>query len=203
MSTDFKTIAIEKALTSFGSKLIEKARSNLNKEDKAGGTLYSQMSYDIEKTETGLKFKMDFGNAENYWAFVDQGVRGKGGYKGRGNLRGVGSPFRFGTKSGRPGGLKEAIRDWVFKKKIRGRVRADWKGSKGKGGRFITKDSLVFLITRAIYTRGLKRSRFITKPFNDMIDDLKKTMQLAVKDDVGTSQDEYLKTQDLNIKISL
>ena len=199
MSTDFKTIAIEKALTSFGSKLIEKARSNLNKEDKAGGTLYSQMSYDIEKTETGLKFKMDFGKAENYWAFVDQGVRGKG----RGNLRGVGSPFRFGTKSGRPGGLKEAIRDWVFKKKIRGRVRSDWKGSTGKAGRFITKESLVFLITRAIYTRGLKRSRFITKPFNDMIEDLKKTMQLAVKEDVGTSQDEYLKTQDLKIKISL
>jgi|TARA_R100000081_G_scaffold82775_1_gene50588 hypothetical protein len=202
MSTDFKTIAIEKALTSFGSKLIEKARSNLNKEDKAGGTLYSQMSYDIEKTETGLKFKMDFGKAENYWAFVDQGVRGKGGYKGRGNLRGVGSPFKFGTRNFQ-GGLKEAIRDWVFKKKIRGRVRSDWKGSTGKAGRFITKESLVFLITRAIYTRGLKRSRFITKPFNDMIEDLKKTMQLAVKDDVGTSQDEYLKTQDLKIKISL
>jgi len=201
MSLDFKTIAIEKALTSFGSKLIEKARSNLHKDDKAGGTLYNQMSYDIEKTETGLKFSMDFGNAEDYWAFVDQGVRGRGGYKGRGNLRGVGSPFKFGTRSGRPGGLKEAIRDWVFKKKIRGRARADWKGS--KGGQFIKKESLVYLITRAIYQRGLKRSRFITKPFDDMIDDLITNIKLAGKDDAIEYQDDYLKVQDLKIKISL
>ena len=57
----------------------------LNKKGKrAKGTLFNEMSYDIEKTTTGVKFKMDFGNADEYWEFVDQGVQGAGGFKGSG-----------------------------------------------------------------------------------------------------------------------
>ena len=83
MSTEFK--AIEDVLSSFGSKLIEKARANLNKKEKrANGTLFNEMSYDIEKTPNGVKFKMDFGSADDYWLFVDQGVEGAGGFKGSG-----------------------------------------------------------------------------------------------------------------------
>ena len=200
---EFKVTAIEDVLTAFGSGLIKKARANLNKKPgRAGGTLFNEMSYDIEKTDTNVKFKMNFGNAEDYWDFVDQGVRGKGGYKGRGNLRGVGSPYRFGTRTGKKNGLRKAIREWVYKKNIIGRARKGWKSNKG-AGRFITKKSLVFLISRAIYLRGLERSLFITKPFNEMIKNLQHNIELAAKEDVGKSEDEYLKTQNLKIKISI
>ena len=203
MREDFKTTAIKEVLTSFGSKLIQKARANLNKKKgRANGTLFNQMSYDIVETENSLKFEMNFGQAKDYWAFVDQGVRGKGGYKGRGNLRGVGSPFRFGTRSGKENGLRLAIERWVLKKGIRGRIKSDWKDKKG-AGRFITKKSLVFLISRAIYLRGLERSRFISKPFEDMIDDLKVSIAMAGKVDIEQTEQVYLQKQKFNLKISL
>ena len=203
MREDFKTTAIKEVLTSFGSKLIQKARANLNKKKgRANGTLFNQMSYDIVETENSLKFEMNFGQASEYWAFVDQGVRGKGGYIGRGNLRGVGSPFRFGTRSGKENGLRLAIERWVLKKGIRGRIKSDWKDKKG-AGRFITKKSLVFLISRAIYLRGLERSRFISKPFEDMIDDLKVSIAMAGKVDIEQTEHVYLQKQKFNLKISL
>lgn len=200
---DLKTQSIEEVLKVFGSKLIQKARANLNKKKgRAGGKLFSQMSYDIVKKDNSVTFEMKFGEAEDYWMYVDQGVRGKGGYKGRGNLRGVGSPFRFGSRTGRKNGLRFAIREWVGKKGIKGRVQSDWINKKG-AGRFITKKSLVFLISRAIYLRGLERSRFITKPYQDMIGDLRKSLELAAKEDITKTDDEYLKTQNFQITINL
>ena len=72
---DIDTTEMESLLSSFGSKLIEKARANLNKKGKrAKGTLFNEMSYDINKSFSGIKFKMEFGQAEDYWEFIDQGV---------------------------------------------------------------------------------------------------------------------------------
>tara|TARA_R100000458_G_C8278131_1_gene253989 strand:+ start:1289 stop:1891 length:603 start_codon:yes stop_codon:yes gene_type:complete len=184
---EFETKALEGVLSSFGSKLIEKARANLNKKDKrAKGTLFNEMSYNIEKTPTGVKFVMDFGSAEDYWVFVDQGVQGAGGFKGSGRKRGQGSKFRFGSGKGPKGGLRRAIRRWIDIKGIKGRIQKDWKNSSG-AGRFITKDSLVFLISRSIYQRGLERTRFITKPYDDMIGQLKTDLTVAMAEDIDSS----------------
>ena len=172
MSTEFKVI--EDVLSSFGSKLIEKARANLNKKEKrAKGTLFNEMSYDIEKTPNGVKFKMDFGSADDYWLFVDQGVEGAGGFKGSGKKRGQGSPFRFGRKQP----PLSAILPWIKLKNLKGR---------NKKGRFITDKSLGFLIARSIKQKGIERTRFITKPFDDMIDDLKNDLSLAMVDEANS-----------------
>ena len=184
---ELETKALEEVLSSFGSRLIEKARANLNKKGKrAKGTLFNEMSYDIEKTTTGVKFKMDFGSAEDYWMFVDQGVKGAGGFSGSGRMRGGTTDFRFGTGTGQKGGLRKAIRRWVDIKGIKGRIQKDWKNNKG-AGRFITKDSLVFLISRSIHQRGLERTLFISKPYDDMIDDLKLELVGALAEDVDNS----------------
>ena len=132
------------------------------------------MSYDIEKTTTGIKFKMDFGNAEDYWQFIDQGVKGAGGFKGSGRARGQGSPFRFGRKQP----PLRAILPWISIKGIKGR---------DKKGRFITKNSLAFLIARSIRQRGLERTRFITKPYDDMIGDLNSEIAEAFAVDIDNS----------------
>jgi len=184
---DIETTEIEAILSSFGSKLIEKARANLNKKGKrAKGTLFNEMSYDIEKTMSGIKFKMDFGSADDYWMFVDQGVKGAGGFSGSGRMRGGTTDFRFGTGTGPKGGLRRAIRRWIDIKGIKGRIQKDWKNNKG-AGRFITKDSLVFLISRSIYQRGLERTRFITKPYDDMIGDLNAEIAEAFAVDIDNS----------------
>jgi len=180
MSTEFK--AIEDVLSSFGSKLIEKARANLNKKEKrAKGTLFNEMSYDIEKTPNGVKFKMDFGNADDYWLFVDQGVEGAGGFKGSGKKRGQGSPFRFGRKQP----PLSAILPWIKLKNLRGRIQKDWKNNKG-AGRFISDKSFAFIVARSIKQKGIERTRFITKPFDDMIDDLKNDLSLAMVDEANS-----------------
>tara|TARA_R100000655_G_scaffold27296_1_gene55711 strand:+ start:1288 stop:1857 length:570 start_codon:yes stop_codon:yes gene_type:complete len=172
---EFETKALEEVLSSFGSKLIEKARANLNKKDKrAKGTLFNEMSYDIEKTPTGVKFVMDFGSAEDYWVFVDQGVQGAGGFKGSGRKKGQGSPFKFGRKQP----PLRAILPWISIKGIKGR---------DKKGRFITKKSLAFLIARSIKQRGIERTRFISKPYDDMVDDLKKDLTVAMAEDIDNS----------------
>ena len=180
MSTEFK--AIEDVLSSFGSKLIEKARANLNKKEKrANGTLFNEMSYDIEKTPNGVKFKMDFGSADDYWLFVDQGVEGAGGFKGSGKKRGQGSPFRFGRKQP----PLSAILPWIKLKNLKGRIQKDWKNNKG-AGRFISDKSFAFIVARSIKQKGIERTRFITKPFDDMIDDLKNDLSLAMADEANS-----------------
>ena len=198
MSSEINIDNLKEVLTNFGSDLIKKARANLNKKKKRGkGTLFNEMSYDIRETPTGVKFEMDFGSAEDYWVFVDQGVRGKGGFKGSGRMRGQGSPFRFGTKSGRKGGLRRAIRRWIATKGIKGRIQKDWKNNKG-AGRFITKDSLVFLISRSIYQRGLERTRFITKPYEDMVRDLPNELATAMGLDFDNAINEI---KNIEIKV--
>ena len=180
MSTEIK--AREDVLSRFGSKLIEKARANLNKKEKrANGTLFNEMSYDIEKTPNGVKFKMDFGSADDYWLFVDQGVEGAGGFKGTGKKRGQGSPFRFGRKQP----PLSAILPWIKLKNLRGRIQKDWKNNKG-AGRFISDKSFAFIVARSIKQKGIERTRFITKPFDDMIDDLKNDLSLAMADEANS-----------------
>jgi hypothetical protein len=172
---ELKTKALEEVLTSFGSNLIEKARSNLNKKGKrAKGTLFNEMSYDIEKTESGVKFVMNFGQAEDYWIFVDEGVQGAGGFKGSGNKRGQGSPFKFTNKQP----PFSAILPWIKLKGLKGR---------DKKGRFIKDKSLAFLIARSIKQKGIERTRFISKPYNDMIEDLKVDLTRAMAEDMDNS----------------
>ena len=184
---ELKTKALEEVLTSFGSRLIEKARANLNKKGKrAKGTLFDEMSYDIEKTESGVKFVMNFGQAEDYWIFVDEGVQGAGGFKGSGNKRGQGSPFKF-TKKQPP---FSAILPWIKLKGLKGRDKGYTKkdGTVVKGtGRFIKDKTLAFLIARSIKQKGIERTRFISKPYDDMIEDLKVDLTRAMAVDMDNS----------------
>ena len=67
------------------------------------------------------------------------------------------SPYRFGTGSGKKGGLTKGINQWVKRKGIQFRDR--------KSGRYLSYKSTAFLISRSIYQKGIKPSLFFTKPF--------------------------------------
>jgi len=89
---------------------------------------------------------------EDYGKFQDMGVRGF-----RSSLKAPNSPYRFGTGTGKKGGLREAMKGWVSRKKIQFRDR--------ESGRFLSYESTAYLIARAIYNKGITPTRFFSKPF--------------------------------------
>jgi hypothetical protein len=89
---------------------------------------------------------------EQYGEFQDKGVRGKSS-----SSKAPNSPFRFGSGTGRKGGLTEAMQSYVKRRRIQFKDR--------KTGRFLSYQSTAFLIARSIYQKGIKPSLFFTKPF--------------------------------------
>ena len=80
------------------------------------------------------------------------------GFRGKSSsAKAPNSPFRFGSGTGKKGGLTNSINKWVKRKGIQFRDR--------KSGRFLSYQSTAFLISRSIYQKGIKPSLFFTKPF--------------------------------------
>ena len=134
----------------FRDYVIQQSRSNLTKGGKnVSKKLYNSLKGEIllESNYTLLGFTMD-----DYGAYQDKGVKGK--FKSN---KAPDSPYKFGSGSGRPGGLTEGIEKWVKTKGIQFRDK--------KSGKFITYKSTAFIIARSIFATGLKPSLFFTKPF--------------------------------------
>ena len=144
-------LELNKALNGFGKYVIQQSRSNLTKGKKnSTSDLYNSLKYDI--TEEQGNFLLDF-LMEDYGDFVDQGVRGAGSSSNNRT-----SPFKFGSGTGKKGGLTKGIEKWIKQKPIK-----QWKDK--RTGRFLSYKSMKFLIARSIYNKGTKPSLFFTKPF--------------------------------------
>ena len=147
---------LEKAMTSFGSNVVKGGRAILNQKGKRTqeNTLFNQFHYTMSSTDSTISMGFDFGDADDYWQFVDQGVKGTGSKGGRSKTtgqftRGAGSPFKF--KYDNPGGaLVNAIRGWIKNKPI----------SLGDSNEIGT----AFAIGYSIKRRGLERTMFYSKP---------------------------------------
>ena len=142
---------LNKALNAFGKYVIQQSKSNLTKEKKKStGDLYNSLKYKTRQ-EDGA-FLIDF-IMEDYGDFVDEGVRGAGSSSNNRT-----SPFKFGSGTGKKGGLTNGIEKWIKQKPIK-----QWKDK--KTGKFLSYESMKFLIARSIYNKGIKPSFFFTKPF--------------------------------------
>ena len=147
------------AMQVFGANVVKEGKSILKKKKKLtkSNTLYNDFDYLVTADKNSVSLTFEFGGAEDYWDFVDEGVRGSGGFKGSGKMRGQGSPFSFKGNN-----IKEGVvRGWIANKPLK------LRNAKGK---FIEKNernikSAAFLIGRAIAQRGLTRTQFFTKPF--------------------------------------
>ncbi len=147
---------IEKAMSKFGSKVIKGGRAILNKKGKRTqeNTLFNQFHYTMRSSNSTITMGFDFGDANDYWQFVDEGVEGTGSKGGRSKTtgqftRGKGSPFKF--KYDNPGGgLVNAIQGWIKNKPI----------SLGD----MNENSLAWAIGYSIKRRGLERTMFYTTP---------------------------------------
>ena len=171
------------ALQKLGGNVVKEGRGILKRKRKttSQNKLYNDFDYIVTKRTNNVTLEFEFGAAEDYWQFVDEGVKGAGGYKGSGKMRGEGSPFKFQSKMP-PRGV---IDRWIVSKPL--------KAARDKKGRFITRKSLAFLIQRSIYQRGLERTQFFTRPFTTQLKKQTNKILKAFAEDLEISLEEKLK----------
>ena len=133
----------------FRDYVVSQSKANLTRAGKnVTKSLYNSIKGEIvsEDNYTIVGFIMD-----EYGAYQDQGVKGSKTARKAPN-----SPFKFGSGV-KNGGLTNGIGKWVERKRIQFRDK--------KSGKFLTYKSTAYIITRSIFTTGLKPSLFFTKPF--------------------------------------
>ena len=143
-------LEVEKVITKFRDYVIQQSRSNLSKSSKNNSkALYNSLKGEVvtENNYTIVGFQM-----ADYGTFVDLGVKGK-----TSSNKAPNSPYKFGSGTGKKGGLTQGINQWVKQKGFQFRDR--------KSGRFLSYESTAYLITRSIFQKGIKPSLFFTKPF--------------------------------------
>jgi len=174
-------MSVVKAFNEFGRYLIQQSRTNLTKGGKKDqGTLYDSLSFVAKKNKNSYEFSFFM---EDYGDFVDKGVKGT-----KKSEKAPQSPYKFGTGTGRKGGLTEAIQGWVRRNRIQFRDK--------KSGRFSTYDSTAYLITRSIWLTGLKSTAFYSKPFERAFERLPDDIVIAY----GLEVDKLLQTAINNAK---
>jgi hypothetical protein len=160
---------VEKELKNFAKYVVTKSRMNLRSSDKnSSGKLSKSLDSDVKESKNS--FQLSF-MMEEYGLFQDKGVRGKSSSKKAPN-----SPYKYGSGTGKKGGLTEGINKWVKRKRFQFRDR--------KSGKFLSYDSTAFLISRSIYHKGIAPSLFFTKPFEKAFKNIDKDLIKAYKLDI-------------------
>ena len=162
-------MSVEIELNKFAKEVIKQARTNLTKKDRnVSKDLYNSLKSEVKinKNSFELSFYM-----KDYGKFQDKGVKGK-----TSSARAPMSEFKFGTGTGKKGGLTSGIFEWVKARRF--------QFSDKKTGQFMSYKATAFLITRSIYHKGLKPTNFFTRPFENafkkLSDDLIKAYGLEV-----------------------
>lgn len=163
----------KQAIEAYAKYVVQQARSNLSKgKNNASKQLYNSLSYEVKQNRTsGGQFATGY-NAEffmeDYGIYQDQGVHGaKSSYVENRN-----SPFRYKTKQP----PTRAFDKWIKTKGIKGRDK--------KTGRFISDQSLKFLIARSIKNKGIRATMFFTKPFEAGIKKFENDIASGYGDDI-------------------
>tara|TARA_R110002073_G_scaffold320054_1_gene495023 strand:+ start:270 stop:884 length:615 start_codon:yes stop_codon:yes gene_type:complete len=192
---NFKGSNLTSLFQKYGKNVVRYARSILTKRKKntSSKTLYDSLSYNTHYDSTDMSFtvSIDVGDAESYWEYVESGVKGSKSTKpnvGK-NREVLGLPsFSFKKKNV----AKGVIESWIKKKGIRGRVDKKWKSAGNKGGQFISDKSFAFLIGRAIASRGIAYSGFLSTPIITQNKTLSKEIYEAYGKDLENYYDKEL-----------
>ena len=165
---EFKNV--DEVLNAYAEYVVDSAKKNLVDERKSLGDLYKSVSYKYEKSQD--LFLLDF-LMEDYGVFVDKGVKGKTSTypETAASL----SQFQYGSGNFPKGGLTEGINEWMKKKRFQWRT---------KDGRFMSYESMSYIIARSIYNKGLKANLFFTTPFELGLQNLPKQLTDAFSLDI-------------------
>lgn len=165
---DFKNV--DEVLNAYAEYVVDSAKKNLVDERKSLGDLYKSVSYTFDKSQD--LFLLDF-LMEDYGTFVDKGVRGKTSTYPE--TKAALSQFQYGSGNFPKGGLTEGINEWMKKKRFQWRT---------KDGRFMSYESMSYIIARSIYNKGLKANLFFTTPFELGLQNLPKQLTDAFSLDI-------------------
>ena len=186
-------------LQDLGKTVVSKAQRNLvtakpYSKKTSSNTLYDGMQYTVKGGTKGVELEWSFGGAEDYWEFVDQGVRGSGKSVGgttksgkqaksggKGTIRALQSPFKFTNKMP----PRRFIDKWIVSKPL--------KSARNSKGQFITRKSMAFLIQRSIFRKGLYRTLFFTKPYEEEVKKFMPKIMEAYADDLELQLQTLLK----------
>ena len=137
----------KKALEKYAKYVIQQSRSNLTKKkNNASKQLYNSLEYKIQGDKISFL-------SEKYGDFIDKGVKGsKSTYP-----ESSASPFKYTTKQP----PSSVFDKWSIRKGI---------APRDKQGRFVSRQSLNFLIARSIKNKGIRATLFFTKPFERGLD---------------------------------
>jgi len=140
----------KKALEKYAKYVIQQSRSNLTKKkNNSTKTLYNSLEYKIQGDKVSFL-------SEKYGEFIDKGVRGaKGHYADQATAE---SPYKYTTEIP----PAKPFEKWIKQNNIQGRDK--------KTGRFITQQSLSYIIARSVYSTGIRATLFFTKPFERGLD---------------------------------
>ena len=164
-----------------GKEVRRRARISLKSRGKVvTGNLYNSIRYEqsVARNEKSLDLRFSFPGAD-YWKFVDEGVQGA-----LSSSKAPRSPFRFGSGTGPSGRLRPSIDKWVVKKGI---------APRGAGGRFASRKSMVFAISRSIYQTGIRPSYFFTNAYDRTLKKHNAKLEKAVGDDIANAITKLLK----------
>ena len=161
-------------LQATGKEIIRRARIRLSRNNKnVTGRLRDSMkaTVDILDPKDTVFLAFTFKGAD-YWRFVDLGVKGS-----KSSRKAPRSPYRFGTGSGRKGGLTAGIDRWVIQKGL--------EGTRDAKGRFTPRKTMVRLIVNKIFTTGIRPSYFFTAPYDAVLKQRASQLAKAIGLDVA------------------
>jgi len=174
-------IETEKALQKFTKYVVSQSRANLTRGGKnVKRKLYESISGESTTSQNSISLSFSM---EDYGEFQDLGVKGKTSANKAPN-----SPFRFGSGTGKRGGLTQSIKEWVSNRRFQFKDR--------ETGRFLSYEQTAFLITRSIYHKGITATRFFSNPFEKGFERLPEELVEAYALDV----ESFLKMSKLNGK---
>ena len=129
-----------KALEEFRDFVISKAKSNLRNK-KSTGNLSQSLNAEVKVMPNSIRF---FFEMAEYGFYQDKGVSG--------TRKKYDTEFSYTTKAPPP----KAFDKWIVRKGI---------APRDQSGKFLTRKSLQFALSRYIFVNGIKPSLFFTKPF--------------------------------------
>ena len=164
---------LNKTLEKIGKMWRKNARISLRMQGKVNtGALYDSMPVIVGEDSGG--YYVNITPQVHYWEFVDKGVQGASR-----NIfpRQSESPFKYGANKTK--GLRGGIDKWVIQKGL--------QGTRDAQGRFTPRKSLVFLITNAIWNRGLKPTFFISDTLKRLKPKAMQWLGLALGEDIASA----------------
>lgn len=179
---------LDKELRKFGRKVVSESKKNLNKNDIKDSNLSDSIKYSVRTKNniTSLTFTMN-----DYWEYVDAGVKGVGGTKANGDswkLKKV-TNNKFKYKDKMP--PAKVFSKWSVRKGLAPR------DSKGK---FTSRKSMQFAIAKSVYHTGLKTTDFFTDAFYNQIDKVSNDLGSALVLEIENRLEASLANDNIIIK---